>query len=404
MKSDHVEDQTEPVSLATDRRGFLGTVWGGALAAGGLGRATGATARADEAAVGVGVDRRMIVRTERPLNLESPSAALDSFLTPNAEFFVRSHHGAPAVGLRPWEVVVEGLVEKPLTLSLDDLAAMKTVTVPAVLQCAGNGRGQFRPRMPGTPWERGAVGHAEWSGVRLVDLLEKAGVKPEAAHIHMVGGDVPPTPKAPAFIRSIPLDRARAEDVILALTMNGEPLPVLHGGPARLVVPGWAANSWSKWIRRLVVSAEESQLFYMKAGYRMPRTPVPPGVNPPPGDMVSVQWMNVKSLITSPGPSAKVGRGPVEVRGVAWTGDGHVMKVEVSTVQDPTWREAELIDAPRPGSWCRFKIAWTPPAAGAFTLQARATDSKGEVQPETPPWNKSGYLWNGYDRVACTVE
>lgn len=399
MGLDHVEEQD---GLATDRRGFLGAVWGGALAAGGLGRSAGASARADEAPAGI--DRRMIVRTERPVNLESPSAALDSFLTPNAELFVRSHHGAPAVGLRPWEVVVEGLVEKPLTLSLGDLAAMETITVPAVIQCAGNSRGQFRPRMPGIPWERGAVGHAEWSGVRLSDLLEKAGVKPGAAHVHMVGGDVPPNPKAPAFVRSIPLDRARAEGVILALTMNGEPLPVLHGGPARLVVPGWAANCWSKWIRRLIVSAEEAQSFYMKAGYRIPRTPVPPGVNPPPADMVPVQWMNVKSLIASPGAGAKVARKPVEVRGVAWTGEGHVVRVEVSTVEDPTWREAELIDAPREGSWRRFKIAWTPPAAGAFTLQARATDSKGDVQPETPPWNKSGYLWNGYDRVSCTVE
>ncbi|WP_165068921.1 sulfite oxidase [Paludisphaera rhizosphaerae] len=397
-----MEKPTGPERPATDRRGFLGAVWGGALAAGGLNRTTDASTLADESPAGP--DRRMIVRTERPLNLESPSPALDSFLTPNAEFFVRSHHGAPAVGLRPWEVVVEGLVEKPLTLSLEDLAGLKTITVPAVLQCAGNGRALFRPRMPGQAWERGAVGHAEWSGVRLADLLEKAGVKSDAAHVHMVGGDVPPNPKSPAFVRSLPLDRARAEDVILALTMNGEPLPILHGGPARVVVPGWGGNCWSKWIRKLVVSAEEAQSFYMKAGYRIPRTPVPPGTNPPPSDLIPVQWMNVKSLITSPDIGGKVGRGPVEVRGVAWTGEGHVVKVEVATVQDPTWREAELLDAPRQGSWRRFKLVWTPPAAGSFTLQARATDSQGEVQPETPPWNKSGYLWNGYDRVSCTVE
>jgi DMSO/TMAO reductase YedYZ molybdopterin-dependent catalytic subunit len=345
----------------------------------------------------------MIVRAERPLNLESPPAALDSFYTPTEEMFIRSHHGAPAVGLRPWTIQVEGLVERPLTLSLDDLAAFEKVEAPAVIQCAGNGRAMFRPRMPGQPWERGAVSHAAWSGVRLSDLLEKAGVKAEAAHVQFVGADVPPNPKAPEFFRSIPIDRARAEDTVLALTLNGEPLPVLHGGPARIVVPGWCANAWSKWIRKIVVAADEAKSFYMSPGYRIAKHPVPPGVNPPPEDLAPVTWMNVKSLITSPDAGAAVARGPVEVRGVAWTGEGHVVKVEVATVEDPTWREAELLDEPRQGSWRRFKIAWTPPAAGEFTLLARATDSKGEVQPETTPWNKSGYLWNGYDRVTCVI-
>ncbi|AMV38213.1 sulfite oxidase [Planctomyces sp. SH-PL62] len=391
--------------LGPDRRGFLASLWGGMLGvgglAGGLDRGGLGVARGDEGAVAA--DRRMIVRTERPLNLESPSAALDSFLTPNEGFFVRSHHGAPAVGLRTWEVVVEGLVDRPLKLSLADLEAMDATTIPAVLQCAGNGRGLFRPRMPGLTWERGAVGHAEWAGVRLAALLERAGVKPEAAHVHFIGGDVPPTTKAPPFTRSIPLARALADDSLIALKMNGEPLPVLHGGPARLVVPGWAANNWSKWVRRIVVSAEEAQTFYMKTGYRIPREPVPPGVNPDPASLVPVEWMNVKSLITSPDPDASLPLGPREVRGVAWTGEGHVVKVEVSTVQDPTWREAELLDEPRQGSWRRFKLAWTPPAAGSYTLQARATDSRGEIQPEVSPWNKSGYLWNGYDRIPCVV-
>ncbi|WP_337177799.1 sulfite oxidase [Paludisphaera sp.] len=385
----------------TDRREFLGAVWGGMVAAGAIGGPAGAPARGEETPGGE--DRRMIVRSERPLNLESPPAALDSFLTPTDEIFVRSHHGAPAVGLRPWTVEVKGLVERPLTLSLDDLAGMERVEVPAVIQCAGNGRAMFRPRMPGLPWGRGAVSHAAWAGVRLSALLEKAGVKPEAAHVQFVGGDVPPNPKAPEFLRSIPLDRARAEDVILALSVNGEPLPALHGGPARIVVPGWGANAWTKWVRGIVVAADEATSFYMKPGYRMSVKPYPPGEDPPAEEMLPVTWMNVKSLITSPAEGAALGRGAVEVRGVAWTGEGHVVKVEVASAEDPTWREAELLDEPRQGSWRRFKVAWTPPAAGEFTLIARATDSRGEVQPETPPWNKSGYLWNGYDRVPCVV-
>ena len=388
--------------LAADRRGFLAGLWGGMIGVGGLGRIGAEEARGDEPAAD-GPDLRMLVRTERPLNLESPTAALDSFLTPNEALFVRSHHGSPAVGLRPWEISVEGLVDRPIKLGLDELRAMDAATVPAVIQCAGNGRGFFRPRMPGMPWGRGAVGHAEWGGVPLAALLEKAGVKAEAAHVHFIGGDVPPTPKAPPFIRSIPLDRAKADGTLIALALNGEPLPALHGGPARVVVPGWAANNWIKWVRRIVVAAEESPTFYMKTGYRIPREPVPPGATPDPASLVPVTWMNVKSLITSPESGATLPGGRREVRGVAWTGQGHVDKVEVSTVEDPAWREAELLDAPREGSWRRFRLEWTPPGPGRFTLQARATDSRGEVQPEVSPWNKSGYLWNGYDRVPCVV-
>ena len=152
-----------------------------------------------------------------------------------------------------------------------------------------------------------------------------------------------------------------------------------------------------------VVSAEESPAFFMKTGYRIPRNPTPPGVNPDPRDLLPVTWMNVKSLISSPGVGETVANRPREVRGVAWTGKGHVTKVEFSTDREPAWRPAELIGEPVQGSWRRFRIAWTPPGPGPYVLLVRATDSEGRVQPETPPWNKSGYLWNGYDRVACVV-
>ncbi len=386
----------EPSSF--DRRAFLKA----GCAAAAAGRLTGAgRALADEPTQTA--DHRMIVRTERPLNLESPSASLDSWLTPSGEVFVRSHHGAPATGLGPWEIAVEGLVERPFRLGLDDLKGLEPATRQAVIQCAGNGRALFRPRMPGTPWERGAVGHAEWSGVSLASLLQKAGLKPGAAHVHLIGGDVPPNPKTPAFTRSVPIEEATAAGALIALRMNDAPLPVLHGGPARLVVPGWAANNWTKWLRKIVVSAEESPEFFMQTGYRLARHPVPPGVAPDPKDLAPVTWMNVKSLISSPGLGATVENRPQEVRGVAWTGRGHVTKVEFSTDRDPAWRVAQLIGEPAQGSWRQFKIDWTPSAPGPCVLRVRATDSQGDVQPEKSPWNKSGYLWNGYDQVACLV-
>lgn len=390
----------------SDRREFLGQIAGAYLGAGALagGLLPGGTATAEEAAAGEEA-RRLIVRSLRPLNLESPPASLDSFLTPNDEFFVRSHHGAPTVNAETWEISVDGLVDRPLTWSIKDLESMEPATLGGVLQCAGNGRSKFSPTIPGLLWDRGAVGHAEWTGVPLGRLLEEAGVKPEAAHVHLIGGDVTPTPKTPAFVRSIPVDRALSPDTLIAFKMNGEPMPTLHGGPMRVVIPGWTGNNWTKWIRKLVVSTEEAPGVYMRSGYRMPRTPVPPGVDPDPEDMVPVTWMNVKSLITSPGLDAELTRGPTEIRGVAWTGEGHVVKVEVSTGAGPDaeWREAELLDKPRQGSWRRFKIAWEPPAPGKYVLRARATDSEGQIQPETYPWNKSGYLWNAYDQVACQV-
>jgi DMSO/TMAO reductase YedYZ molybdopterin-dependent catalytic subunit len=381
-----------------DRRTFLRSGCAG-VAAGGLGAAL--RVEADEPAGSD--DRRMIVRTERPVNLESASASFDSWLTPADELFVRSHHGAPAVDAGPWRLVVEGLVERPLDLRLEDFGGFEPATRQAVIQCAGNGRALFRPRMPGIPWERGAVGHAEWSGVGLGDLLKKAGLKPGAAHVHLIGGDVPPSPKAPAFLRSVPIEEAVEAGALVAIRMNGAPLPVLHGGPARLVVPGWAANNWTKWLRRLVVSAEESPAFFMKTGYRLPRIATPPGVAPDPKDLLPVTWMNVKSLIARPGPGETVRGRSQEVRGVAWTGKGHVTKVEFSTDREPAWRPAELMGEPVQGSWRRFRVAWTPPGPGPYVLRVRATDSGGNVQPERPPWNKSGYLWNGYDQVACLV-
>jgi DMSO/TMAO reductase YedYZ molybdopterin-dependent catalytic subunit len=346
--------------------------------------------------------QELIVRSRRPLNLESPQEALDHRLTPNDAFFVRSHFGAPAVDLLPWEVEVVGLVGRPLRLTVDALGGLEQATKAAVLQCAGNGRGLYRPRVPGVPWERGAVGQAEWSGVRLADLLDRAGVRPGAAHLHFLGGDAPPNPKIPAFVRSIPIDRARDPGTILALRMNGEPLPTIHGGPARLVVPGWAGNNWTKWVRRIVVSHEESPSFYMQTAYRMPRTPVPPGAAPGSVPADPVAWMNVKSLITAPGRGGVLPAGPVEVRGIAWTGQGHVTQVDVRT-EDDRWMSATLLGDPEPGAWRQWRLRLEPSRRGRHVIAARATDSMGQVQPESPPWNKSGYLWNGYDTVEFEV-
>lgn len=343
----------------------------------------------------------LIVRGRNPLNAETPIEVFDRWATPNDLFFVRSHFGAPAIGLHPWKLEVGGTVDRTLSLSLDDLAKYEQVTRPSVLQCAGNGRAFFRPRIPGVGWERGAVGQAEWRGVRLADVLERAGIQPGSAHLHMLGADNPPSPKTPAFLRSIPLDRALDPSTLIATEMNGRPLPPLHGGPMRLIVPTWSGNHWLKWLRVLTVSTTEAPGFYMQTGYRIPKRPAPPGAELKPDDLVPVTTMNVKSLIASPGPGQVLERGRHEIRGVAWTGTGRVTRVEVDTGDG--WQEAALDGSGVEGAWSLWKLTWSAERPGAYRIRARAHDSNGTVQPEITPWNRSGYHWNGIETVACEV-
>ncbi len=344
----------------------------------------------------------LIVRNLRPADLETPVTSLDSWLTPNRLFFVRSHLGVPAVELAPWRLKLDGMVDRPVTLALDDLKGLERVTVPSVLQCAGNGRAFFRPTIPGVPWEKGGVGHAEWTGVRFGDLLERAGVQAGAAHVQLRGADAPPSPKTPAYLRSIPLARALAPDTVLATEMNGEPLPVFHGGPIRLIVPGWTGNHWIKWLRTITVARDESPGPYQQTSYKMPRVPAPPGAVLSPSDLVSVQTMNDKSLITAPESGSRLNTGRHEVRGVAWTGDGHVTRVEVS-IDRQEWQPATLHGPERAGSWRQWRFTWDALARGRHLIRVRASDSNGQVQPETSPWNRSGYLWNGIDQVSCEI-
>jgi DMSO/TMAO reductase YedYZ molybdopterin-dependent catalytic subunit len=382
------------IDTTQHRRDLIRTLAAGAF--------TLATGRAQARPSGPAREPELIIRNTRPLDAESPVEVFDRFLTPNHLFFIRSHFGAPAVGLSPWRLELDGEVNTPLSLNLQDLDTLQQATVPAVLQCSGNGRAFFEPRIPGVGWERGAVGNAEWAGVRLKDLLGRAGVKDAAAHVHLLGADGPPNPKTPRFFRSIPLARALADDTLVAVRMNGEPLPTFHGGPMRLVVPGWSGNHWMKWLRRITVSRVEAPGFFMQTGYRMPKEPLPPGVDPKPGDLLPLTALNVKSLIARPSRDEKLPPGRHEVRGVAWTGDGVVTSVEVR-VDDGPWLPATLDGPARAGTWRLWRFAWDARQPGRHDLRVRATDSLGRTQPETTPWNRSGYLWNGIDHVTCEV-
>ncbi|MBI3207811.1 MAG: molybdopterin-dependent oxidoreductase, partial [Candidatus Solibacter usitatus] len=234
--------------------------------------------------------RPMLVHNDFPEDLETPVEYFDSWITPNDAFFVRQHLPRPRMDASTYRLSIQGLASTPLSLSLDDLRKMPQVKLPATLECAGNGRSYFKPRMPGLLWSKGAIGNAEWRGVRVADLLRKAGLKPEAKFGNINGADVG-VGKTPDFIRSIPVRKLLHESTLIALEMNGEPLPELHGFPARLIVPGWDGASWVKWVNEIKLDAKSDPGFYFATAYRYPRVLTTPGVGAKPEDMEVLEGM-----------------------------------------------------------------------------------------------------------------
>jgi DMSO/TMAO reductase YedYZ molybdopterin-dependent catalytic subunit len=381
------------------RRRFLKLAAGGlACAAAGL-SPLGKFAAAEAA-------EKLITKVSRPFDAETPVEAFASWITPNEQFFVRSHFGPPPsdrIDPASWRLSIKGLVERELSLGLSDLSRFEEVSVTAVVQCSGNGRAFHRPRAAGVQWRKGAVGNARWTGVRLRDVLAKAGVQAKAKHLHLLGADRPVLPTTPLFHRSIPLEKALHPDTILALRMNGEPLPLLHGAPLRLIAPGWMADACVKWLTDLTLSETEAPGYYMQTAYRHPVRPVQPGEQIKPADLRPVEAMIVKSLITSPLDGGSV-NGNIKVQGVAWTGEGRIVSVEVSADEGRTWAQAQLTGDEVPYAWRLWEHDWRPARPGAQVLLCRATDDRGHTQPERSPWNPSGFLWNGWDRITVDVK
>ena len=335
-----------------------------------------------------------------PLNLETPLELLTDYLTPNELFFVRSHWIPRMPDLKKWQLTVDGDVKTPLKLSLAELKKLPIAEATCVLQCAGNGRGLQNPTMPGVQWRYGAVGNARWRGVRVKDVLERAGMNPAAAHLQLFGSDEPPV-KVPPFHRSIEMAKAM-DDCILAWEMNGVPLPPQHGAPLRLIVPGWAGDHWMKWVMRLSASNEPAKGFYMDTAYRWPITPGAPGVAFKPEEMKPLTEMAVKSNITTAPKRARVGMAS-EIRGFAFSGAPDIAKVEISEDDGATWHAAELDARHSPHAWRLWLYRWTPRHAGRVKLLARATDSVGAVQPREAVWNQSGYLYNAWHSAEVEV-
>jgi DMSO/TMAO reductase YedYZ molybdopterin-dependent catalytic subunit len=362
--------------------------------------------QAEESTLSKNEADHLIVRVARPLDAETPVQEFASYLTPNSRFFVRSHFGPPPAELlsdQSWRLKVGGLVDRPLTFTLKKLKQFQEVTLTAVVQCSGNGRASHRPKTPGVQWERGAVGNARWTGVRLRDVLAQAGLQTKGRHIQLQGADRPVATTVPLFVRSIPVEKALHPDTILAYQMNDRPLPPLHGAPLRVITPGWMADSCIKWLTEITVSQDEAQGYYMQTAYRHPTRPVMPGEAIAAGDLKPVEAMIVKSLIAQPQDGASLVPGLVTIQGVAWTGEGKIVKVELSVDEGQTWEPARFIGEDQPCAWRQWQYIWQATGSGPRTILCRATDDHGQTQPKASPWNPSGFLWNGWDRVSVTV-
>ena len=357
---------------------------------------------AQDAAPSVPGKEKLIVNSHRFLDLEMPRFGMRTWITLNDLFFVRNHVSEPfAIDAQAYRLRVVGEVEHPLDLSLGDLRRMATAEVVNTLECAGNGRANYVPHVPGVQWHGGAVGNARFRGPRMRDLLNRAGLKSTARHVAFKGLEEPPG-KVPQFVRSIPIEKATDADTLVALEMNGAALPKHNGFPARALVPGWIGAASCKWLTEIRVLPSEFDGNYMKPGYRMPNHPGAPGADVDPNDTYPITALTVKSMIAAPLDSSNLRAAPTRIMGAAWAGEAEIVKVEVSTDGGSSWQQAQLGSEHARYAWRLWEFLWRP-QPGSHVLMSRATDSQGRTQPETPAWNGGGYLWNGIDKVNVHV-
>jgi sulfite dehydrogenase (cytochrome) subunit A len=346
--------------------------------------------------------------TDRPPNLETPLHYFQYDYTPNDVFFVRWHlAGLPSeVDTATFRLKVYGHVKKELSLSLDELRThFKPYTVTALVQCAGNSRCFFDPQVPGGQWKHGGMGNAKWTGVKLKDILEFAGVKAGAKDVSFNGLDEPPLPSVPDFIKSLQVEHAMDGEVMVAYLMNDEPLPLLNGFPLKLVVPGWYATYWIGMLSEIKVYADTFKGFWMQKAYLVPKD-VKNGNERPDSlakEMQPISKMDVRSIFVTPEPDSNLVKGRTyEIQGLAFDGGDGIVRVEVSADSGITWAPAKLDRDLGKYSWRRWRYAWAPQVSGTYVFKVRATNTTGETQPEHQ-WNRSGYMRNEIERLELRV-
>jgi DMSO/TMAO reductase YedYZ molybdopterin-dependent catalytic subunit len=347
----------------------------------------------------------MILQRTRPPLLETPFEVFDKgVFTPNDQFYVRWHWAVipTDIDISKFSLTVRGHVNQTLSLSLNDiLHGLPSVQLSAVNQCSGNSRGFFQPRVPGGEWANGAMGNALWTGVRLRDVLDKAGVKPGAVQVRLKGLDEPVVPDAPHFMKSLDIDHARDGEVMIAYAMNGEQLPLVNGFPLRLVVPGWYATYWVKMLNDIEVLNEPDTNYWTKVAYTIPETP---HASIKPGEtgvkMIPINRMVPRSFVTNIASGDKVkAAAPTTLRGIAFGGDCGVASVDYSIDHGQNWRQTQLEKDQGKYGFRQWQTQFTLPSPGKYTLLIRCTNSNGVAQPDTPNWNAAGFMRNVVESV-----
>jgi DMSO/TMAO reductase YedYZ molybdopterin-dependent catalytic subunit len=349
----------------------------------------------------------MVLQRTRPPLLETPWEVFDrGVFTSNDQFFVRWHWSVipDQVDVTRFRLAVRGHVNQTLTLSLADILALPRVDLAAVNQCSGNSRGFFQPRVSGGQWGNGAMGNARWTGVRLRDVLDRAGVKAGAVAVRFNGLDQPVVDDAPDFMKSLDIDHARDGEVMLAYQMNGAQLPLLNGFPLRLIVPGWYSTYWVKMLNDIEVLDAPDENYWMKTAYRIPDTlhaSVKPGETG--FKTVPINRMVPRSFFTSPSTPKVQPGASVAVRGIAFGGDCGVAQVALSSDAGKTWQPTTLGKDEGPYSFRQWDAQVTAPASGSVVLMVRCTNTKSVTQPIDAPWNGGGFMRNPIETAQLAV-
>jgi DMSO/TMAO reductase YedYZ molybdopterin-dependent catalytic subunit len=430
------DDAAAADALASDRtvdrgrRGFLGGTGLAAMGAiigggmpfstgpGGLVPAASAQGAASAPAQGPqhlkfpGKNEGLVVLGDRPLVAETPESLLDDDTTPIEKFYIRNNGQIPEETKDPdkWKIAIDGEVDNKLEITLGELKAKyKPMTQRMVLECGGNGRSGFSPPARGNQWTNGGAGCAEWTGVRLADVLKTAGLKPSAKYTAHYSADLHLSGNAatPSLSRGVRIEKAMDANTLIVWGMNGQPLPNIHGGPVRLFVPGWTGSASQKWLTRITIRDKEHDGPGMtEFSYRLPDKPMIPGDKGEAKNWRILESMPVRSIITSPANGTKLAAGTREVklRGASWAGDLTVKQVDVSTNFGASWQRAKLEKPKNKYDWQRWTASVKLPSDGYYEIWARATDSSGTMQPHIAGnWNPQGYGGNAMHRIAVLV-
>ena len=347
--------------------------------------------------------------SDRPPNFETPLKYFLLDLTPNNVFFVRWHlSGLPsAVNEDTFRLRIGGNVSKRLALSMHDLKTkFKPYSTIAVCACSGNARSCFKPRVPGAQWVNGGMGNARWTGVRLKDVLDMAGVNGKSGFVSFNGLDAPPLSTVPDFVKSLSVPHAMDGEVMIAYEMNGEPIPLLNGYPLKLVVPGWFATYWVGMLNEVQVYRDRFKGFWMDKAYLIPKGS-PNGNERPDSlarEMEPINKLNVRSIFVAPEPGTPIAMGKVtEIQGLAFDGGDGIVKVEISSDSGRTWMPTRLDEPLGKYSWRRWRYAFRPGGKGKYLFYVKATNAAGDTQPWRQ-WNRSGYMRNEIESLVLNVD